>query len=73
MSTLETIKPIIYGAYGQSPMAEALAENLAHKIDSGQTGRDGTREDLIWRVCWDWMSGGDTAQSVAKRIEEALS
>jgi hypothetical protein len=24
------------------------------------------------RVCWDWFSGGTTAESVARRIEEVL-
>lgn len=74
--TLATIRPIILRAYGSGPMAEALAEYLAAKIDTyspDHAGERNSRERMIMLTCWDWMTGGSTAESVAARIATALA
>lgn len=79
MTTYEKIAPIIFETYGEAAMPKALAENLAVDIDSynesAAAGRYlvNTREELIWHTCWDWFSGGSTAEYVAKKIEAVLS
>ena len=75
-STREIVTSIIRETYGRSDMADALARHLAEKIDSFVGEDNGrpvrSREDMIWRTCWDWFSGGTTAENVARKIEEAL-
>lgn len=77
MSTEDTIRPILTKTYGDGSMPRALATHLAEKIDawpdSGQpTYGAETREDMIRLTCWDWFSGGGTAEGVARQIEAAL-
>lgn len=69
MSSYGIVKPIILRTYGDNPMAHALAQHLAERIDDyeGQT-----RERLIGDVCWNWFAGGSTAETVANKIEKAL-
>lgn len=78
-STLDTILPILTDTYGEGGMVRALAEHLSVKIDRWDSpnpvqptygARD--REDMVRQTCWDWFSGGTTAEGVARRIEEAL-
>lgn len=71
---LEIIQPIIFDVYGDTAMARALAEHLAERVENTDWRKETSysREDSIRNVCWDWMTGGDTAQYVANRIEAAL-
>lgn len=70
-STVGIVRPIIEWAYGGGSFPQALATNLAEKIDAQNWDSRG-REYMIMRTCWDWMPGGTTAERVAKKIEEAL-
>ena len=65
----DTLRPIIERTYGKSPMAQALADHLAVKI-MDYDGDD--RQRMILMTCWDWFSGGSTAEFVAERIEAEL-
>ena len=68
-STLVIISPILHSTYGKGGMVADFADHLAQKIDA----YDGTdRERMILDMCWNWFSGGTTAASVARKIEEAL-
>jgi hypothetical protein len=71
---LEIIQPIIIDVYGDTAMARALAENLAERVENADWRGlgDYNREDSIRNICWDWMTGGDTAQYTAERVERAL-
>jgi hypothetical protein len=74
MSTLDIIEPIIVKTYGKGAVSVALAEHLANKIDTFQSRQFGpeTREDMIRETCWNWMTGGSTAERAAGKIEIAL-
>lgn len=72
LSTLATVLPIITKTYGKGSMANALAAHLAEKIDRNDFDSRG-REHGVMLTCWAWFSGGSTAESAARRIEEALS
>lgn len=68
--TLSAIAPILHATYGETEWTDALAVHLANKIDA----YDGVnRAQMILTTCWDWMTGGTTAASTARKIEEALS
>lgn len=73
-----TIRPILGETYGDGSMVDALAIDLSERIErwndhpSQPSYEDRTREDMIFQTCWNWFSGGSTAESVAKQIEEAL-
>lgn len=76
--TQKTIAPIVYETYGNSQMAKALIVDLAKKIDGYQPQADDgdygrSREYVIHMTCWNFFSGGTTAESVARKIEEALN
>jgi hypothetical protein len=71
-STQEMIEPIIYKTYGKSIYAESLVRYLAEQIVTDKWDSRG-REHKVMLVCWDWMTGGSTAASVAAKIEAALS
>lgn len=74
--TLSTVLPIVTRFYGNASMPRALAAHLAEKIDAytpkPDALEDEDRERMVMLTCWNWFSGGTTAQSVARRIEEAL-
>lgn len=73
MTTLEIITPILENTYGEGETVTALAEYLSGRIDTFEPSYpDDTRERMICVTCWDWMTGGSTAASVARRIEAAL-
>lgn len=77
--TAELIAPFLYQTYGEGGYIRSLVQHLAGRIESFQP-RDPAyhgdvetqREKMIMHVCWDWQSGGSTAESVARRIEAAL-
>lgn len=69
--TRQIVGPIIVRTYGSGSMVDALTNHLVEKIDAGDFDSRG-REYMIMRVCWDWFSGGGTAENVARKIEEAL-
>lgn len=73
MSTLDVIRPILRATYGEGTMVDALADHLAEKLDAGGHGHYASREDMVTSLCWDWMSGGTTAEVVARRIERVLT
>lgn len=69
----ETIRPFIEETYGDSPMSRGLTRHLAERIQEHPNGQHGLgREEMIRMICWDWMTGGSTAESVAADIEDAL-
>lgn len=68
-NTYNIVAPIVTKTYGPSAMAKGLAMHLSEKIDA-YTGDD--RERMIMLTCWDWFSGGTTAEGVAHAIEEKL-
>lgn len=77
MSTYEKILPIVTEIYGDGIMAEGLAKQLAEKVEDFDPSEfdyhgDEQREDMIRLTCWNWFSGGGTAEIAAERIEEAL-
>jgi type IV pilus biogenesis protein CpaD/CtpE len=73
MNTLEVVQPIIVDTYGKGSMTIALAEHVANEIDTFEPQYpDDTREDMIRLTCWNWMTGGSTAEIVARKIEAAL-
>jgi hypothetical protein len=71
--TREKVAPILHRTYGKGGMVDALADHLATQIDAYPT-TPGTRsrQDIIMLTCWDWFSGGDTANHVAEQIEAVL-
>lgn len=77
MSIYSIIHPVLAEIYGDGSMVEALAGHLAMRIanwpndDANISGR--SREDMIMQTCWNWFSGGDTAEIAAQRIEQALN
>lgn len=77
MSTLGIISPILHLAYGEGAMVHDLAIALTNKIDAwpdsaGASYGEATREGMIRMTCWDWMSGGSTAEHVAKKKTSRL-
>lgn len=70
-ATQARIAPIIIRTYGNTVMARALAKDLAEKIDARAWDERG-REHMVMMVCWNWMTGGSTAESAAREIEAAL-
>lgn len=69
--TRDTIAPILTATYGKGSMVDALADQLAEKIDSRGWDLRG-REYMIMVTCWNWFAGGDTAAAVADKIEAAI-
>lgn len=67
----QIIDPIIYETYGKGTMITSLVNILAKGIISGDYHYR-TREDFILHTCWNFMTGGTTAEYVAKQIEQAL-
>lgn len=67
----ERITPIITSVYGDSVMSRALIAHLAPKISDGVFDSRG-RQHSIMLTCWDWFSGGSTAEYVASKIEDVL-
>lgn len=63
----DVVRPILHATYGRSHMSEALAHEVASQIAAGAD------EARIRRVCWDWMTGGSTAEAVARDIFAALA
>jgi len=68
---LEIIEPIILEVYGDTEFARSLATHLAQSLTVPERW-ERTREDTIRVICWNWFSGGSTAQYVAERIDGAL-
>lgn len=64
------VRPIVLETYGRSGMATALVGHLAERI-AAYEGDD--RERMVRDVCWNWFSGGTTAEGVARRIEASLN
>lgn len=79
-NTLATIKPILIKTYGFGSMTLALADHLAKSITNKSItnytprweGQGSNREGMIRETCWNWMTGGTTAEHVARDIEAAL-
>jgi hypothetical protein len=74
MTTRDLIAPIINETYGAGSYTGALIDHLTTKIDGWPDPyyKTRTRGTMIMLICWDWMSGGDTAASVANKIEAVL-
>lgn len=72
-TTEDRIAPILFDTYGENNTTRALAADLAGRIDGYEFEENHrTRHDMIMLTCWNWFSGGGTAESVAERIEAAL-
>jgi len=50
-------------------MAKSLAYDLIEKMPGWDKD---DREHQIMQTCWNWFSGGSTAEAVAYKIEMAL-
>lgn len=72
MDTMERILPTLEQTYGESIWTNSLAEELAKRIDADDWDSRG-REHGITMICWNWMTGGTTAASVAADIEAVLA
>lgn len=69
--TRQKIEPILRETYGKGAMCSALVDNLAAKIDA-KDWDDRGREYMVHMMCWDWFSGGTTAENTARKIEAVL-
>jgi len=72
---LEIIEPLVLEIYGDNVMSRGLVNHLIYLLEGeGKTPlyRWEEREDRIRLACWDWMTGGSTAEYAARRIETAL-
>jgi hypothetical protein len=72
VTTEDVIRPIVTSTYGKGGMVDALVTHLASVIDGRKWDSRG-REFRVMVTCWDWFSGGTTADSVAQKIEAALN
>lgn len=70
MNEIEIIQPIIFDTYGESSATRALSWDILHRMEIPDGAR--SREERIMHICWNWMTGGGTAEVVAGRIERAL-
>lgn len=68
----DRILPVVIEIYGDSSMTLALVEDLSAKITKWTDDRYRTREDMIFQTCWNWFSGGSTAEYAAREIEAVL-
>lgn len=73
----DQILDVLESIYGKSYLCPVLAEELAKKVPEwqkeereGKARRD-CKEEIRIR-CWDYFSGGDTAEVAARRILEAI-
>jgi hypothetical protein len=73
MNTADIIRPILIETYGKGGLVEALVDNLADAID--HVWQNDERDELersIMLSCWNWFTGGCTADMTATKIMEAL-
>lgn len=66
-----TVREIIISTYGNGSMPHALADYIEEELQNLPASVD--RETWLRNVCWNWFSGGTTAEGVAARIEAALN
>lgn len=67
----DAIAPVLKYVYGDSASTDGLVEHLVRKLALGEFDDRGRQHEMMLR-CWDWFPGGDTAEAVAAKIEEAL-
>jgi hypothetical protein len=65
----DIVTTIIINVYGRNTMAKSLAYDLIEKMPGWDKD---DREHQIMQTCWNWFSGGSTAEAVAYKIEMAL-
>lgn len=74
--TEDLIRSLVVKTYGGGSMPLALSVELARKIDNYEPRTDDLededRERMIRDTCWNWFSGGGTANSLAAKIEALL-
>ena len=74
--TADKIREAVYEVYGKGAMADGLIEDLAKRIDACEPvvteGDALRRSDTIFKTCWNWFSGGSTAELATQDIEESL-
>lgn len=63
------IRTVVTNRYGRNPMANGLADDLIEKIPGWDKD---DRERQIMLTCWNWFSGGSTAEVVAHQIKMGL-
>jgi hypothetical protein len=71
MDTYTAILPVVQRIYGAGDWTEAMTRELARRLDAKDWDSRG-REYMVMMVCWDWMTGGTTAEHAAKEILVAL-
>jgi hypothetical protein len=71
MDTYDTILPVVQRIYGAGDWTEALTRELARRLDLMDWDSRG-REYMVMMICWDWMTGGSTADYASKEILTAL-
>lgn len=76
MTTLEIVQSVLEPIYGSGSFPQAGYQHIAKKVDAWPNckpsyhARD--REQMILHTCWDFFTGGGTAEIAARRLEEAL-
>jgi hypothetical protein len=75
---LEAIRGQLRHVYGKGQMVEALAETIDSKWSGWLAGDGNARHDdgieyAVQMECWNWFSGGGTAEIAAKRIIAAVA
>jgi hypothetical protein len=68
----EIITRIVTNRYGHNAMARGLADDLIAKMPDWNALDGDERERQIMLTCWNWFSGGSTAEVVAHQIKMRL-
>ena len=74
--TVEKILPALQESYGEGAMVTALAQHIVQQWPNMVAEAEDGWHDLqhsLRLTCWNWFSGGDTANLTADRILEALA
>lgn len=76
MTTFDIVRETLESIYGEGSFCQAGYEHIASKIDAWPDVKPSyqaeNREEMIMHACWDFFTGGSTAQIAARRLEEAL-
>src|SRR3954471_10323493 len=67
----DVVSRAVREAYGDTEMAAALVSRLTRMIEANDWCDRGREYAVMW-ACWIRFPGGDTAASVARRVEKQL-
>lgn len=56
------IRMLIEKTYGRGSFASRMADHIIWRINEGASDRE------VLRICWNWMTGGDTAAATTNKI-----